>query len=75
LVVKGNKWYVIASRNGELRNYRVSRIHHAEVRNETFTRPHKFDLGEYWEQSKVELIQKLPKYDVQVEINPEIMKK
>ncbi|MFD2656939.1 helix-turn-helix transcriptional regulator [Gracilibacillus thailandensis] len=75
LVAKGNKWYLVASRDGELRNYRVSRIHSTKIENETFSRPLHFNLAAYWEQSKVEFIQKLPKYDVQVEIHPEIMKR
>lgn len=75
LVAKGNKWYLVASRNGGLRNYRVSRIHSAKVENETFRRPLHFNLAAYWEQSKVEFIQKLPKYDVQVEIHPAIIKR
>ncbi|MBT2217484.1 YafY family transcriptional regulator [Virgibacillus dakarensis] len=75
LVAKGNRWYLVASRNGELRNYRVSRIHTAKVENETFKRPLHFNLAKYWEQSKVEFIQNLPKYDVQVEIHTEIIKR
>ncbi|MFK9091452.1 helix-turn-helix transcriptional regulator [Bacillus salipaludis] len=75
LVAKGNKWYLVASRNGELRNYRVSRIHTAKVESDTFRRPINFNLAAYWEQSKVEFIQSLPKYDVQVEIHPVIIKR
>ncbi|WP_409276115.1 helix-turn-helix transcriptional regulator [Neobacillus sp. SCS-31] len=75
LVAKGNKWYLVAAKNGELRNYRVSRIHNAKVENETFKRPLNFNLAAYWEQSKVEFVQNLPKYDVQVEIHPEIIKR
>ncbi|MCG7344727.1 YafY family transcriptional regulator [Sporosarcina sp. ACRSL] len=73
LVAKGNRWYLVASRNGELRNYRVSRIHNVEVLNETFSRPLNFNLAAYWEQSKVKFIQNLPEFDVQVEIHPAII--
>lgn len=73
LVAKGNTWYLVASRNDMMRNYRVSRIHHAKVINETFKRPVHFNLGAYWEQSKAEFVQNLPTYDVEVEIHPEIM--
>ncbi len=66
LVAKGNRWYLVASRNGELRNYRVSRIHTAKIEDETFRRPLDFNLADYWEQSKKEFIQNLPQYDVQV---------
>ncbi|PWU68169.1 helix-turn-helix transcriptional regulator [Gracilibacillus dipsosauri] len=75
LVAKGDKWYLVALRDGELRNYRVSRIHKAMIENQTFKRPLDFDLAAYWEQSKIDFVQNLPKYDVQVEIHPEIMKR
>ncbi|WP_221568754.1 YafY family protein [Alkalihalobacillus sp. TS-13] len=75
LVAKGDKWYLVALRDGELRNYRVSRVHSAKVQNETFKRPIDFNLATYWGQSKVEFIQKLPKYEVQVEIDPAIIKR
>ncbi|GIN23071.1 transcriptional regulator [Siminovitchia fordii] len=75
LVAKGNRWYLVASRNGELRNYRVSRIHTAKVEDETFKRPLNFNLADYWEQSKKEFIQNLPQYDVQVEIHPAIIQR
>ncbi|MDY0395604.1 WYL domain-containing protein [Virgibacillus halophilus] len=75
LVAKGNKWYLVALKNGELRNYRVSRIHSAKVESETFRRPLHFNLATYWEQSKAEFVQNLPKYDVQVEIHTKIIKR
>lgn len=75
LVAKGNRWYLVALRNGELRNYRVSRIHTAKVENETFRRPLDFNLADYWEQSKKEFIQNLPQYDVQVELHRAIIKR
>ncbi|MED3656020.1 WYL domain-containing protein [Heyndrickxia sporothermodurans] len=75
LVAKGNRWYLVASRNGELRNYRVSRIHTAKIEDETFRRPLDFNLEDYWEQSKKEFIQNLPQYDVQVELHPAIIKR
>lgn len=75
LVAKGSNWYLVALRNGELRNYRISRIHHAKVEEEAFDRPQDFNLAAYWEQSKTDFIQNLPKYDVQVKVDPEIMKR
>ena len=75
LVAKGNKWYLVALRDGEYRNYRVSRIHHAQIEKETFKRPSHFHLATYWEQSKAAFIQNLPTYDVQVEIHPAIIKR
>ncbi len=75
LVAKGHKWYLVALRDGELRNYRVSRILNAEVKNEVFERPLHFNLAAYWEQSKAKFIKDLPIYDVHVELHPQISKR
>ncbi len=75
LVAKGNVWYLVALRNGDIRNYRVSRIQFAEIENESFIRPIQFDLAAYWERSKVEFIQGLPEYEIIVEIDPAIVKR
>ncbi|UOQ84294.1 WYL domain-containing protein [Gracilibacillus salinarum] len=56
MVVKKDRWYLVASRDGELRNYRVSRIHMAKVEKETFRRPLPFNLAAYWERSKAEFV-------------------
>ncbi len=75
LVAKGNRWYLVASKNGELRNYRASRIHSAKLQMEKFERPAHFHLASYWEQSKDNFIRNLPAYDVEVEIAPSIIKR
>lgn len=75
LVAKGNRWYLIATRNGEFRNYRVSRILSASMESDSFERPPEFNLAAYWQQSKVEFIQSLPNYEVQVEIDPAAYKR
>ncbi|MGR3762871.1 helix-turn-helix transcriptional regulator [Rossellomorea sp. NS-SX7] len=68
LVAKGDLWYMIAAKeNGDIRNYRASRIHHAEPVNETFERPEHFDLAEYWNSSTQAFIKNLPSYEVTVE--------
>jgi predicted DNA-binding transcriptional regulator YafY len=68
LVAKGDLWYLIASKeNGDIRTYRASRIHHAEAVEETFNRPEKFDLAEYWSSSTQAFIKNLPTYEVKVE--------
>ncbi|WP_010275206.1 helix-turn-helix transcriptional regulator [Paenibacillus senegalensis] len=75
LVAKGNRWYLVASRNGELRNYRISRIRSAVLEEESFNRPANFDLAAYWRKSKDEFIQSLPTYEVQVEMDPAAYKR
>lgn len=52
LVAKGNKWYLVASTEEEMRIFRVSRIQSATIKSETFKRPAHFNLAAYWNQSK-----------------------
>jgi predicted DNA-binding transcriptional regulator YafY len=68
LVAKGDLWYLIAAKdNGDIRNYRVSRIHQAELLEESFVRPVDFNLAEYWNSSTNSFIKNLPSYEVKVE--------
>lgn len=48
LVSKTGTWYLLAGVGEQPRVYRVSRIEHAEMLNETFERPAGFDLGAAW---------------------------
>jgi predicted DNA-binding transcriptional regulator YafY len=73
LVAKGRTWYLIALSNGELRNFRVSRIKTAEITDEVFARPQDFKLAEYWNQSKQTFVQNLPVFEVDVEVSPAII--
>ncbi|MCY8379858.1 helix-turn-helix transcriptional regulator [Bacillus haynesii] len=67
LVAKGSNWYLIASKeNGEIRNYRASRIQSAIPVRETFERPENFDLAQVWQSSTKEFIERLPTYEVRV---------
>jgi predicted DNA-binding transcriptional regulator YafY len=49
LVAKASLWYLIARREGELRTYRVSRLHHVELLDARFQRLPDFDLATYWQ--------------------------
>lgn len=73
LVAKGGTWYLVATRNGEIRNYRVSRIGQASLEEETFERPPHFHLPDYWEQSKASFVKNLPAYEVDVWLHPRIV--
>ncbi|MFA9457351.1 helix-turn-helix transcriptional regulator [Halalkalibacter sp. AB-rgal2] len=76
LVAKGNRWYLIASKeNGEIRNYRASRIQQASPINETFERPKSFDIAQYWKSSTEAFIKELPTYEVQVKVTQFIIGK
>lgn len=49
LVAKSSTWYLAARRGGEMRTYRVSRLHEVIVLNERFVRDSRFDLAAYWQ--------------------------
>jgi len=51
LVLKGGAWYLVARHRREPRTYRVAAIERAEVLDERFARPPKFDLAAFWSES------------------------
>ncbi|CEI82816.1 HTH domain protein [Oceanobacillus oncorhynchi] len=74
LVAKGSSWYVIAVKeNGDIRNYRASRIQSAVSSKETFERPVDFDIAAYWKNSKQAFIKALPTYEVWVKTSREVL--
>ncbi|MCY8180301.1 YafY family transcriptional regulator [Bacillus paralicheniformis] len=74
LVAKGSNWYLIASKeNGEIRNYRASRIHSATPVRETFERPENFDIAHVWQSSTKKFIERLPTYEVRVKAAQDIL--
>lgn len=74
LVSKGNHWYYIASKeNGDIRNYRISRICEAIILDEAFSRPLNFDLAQYWKSSTEAFIENLPSFDVSVEVKASLL--
>ncbi|OEH93559.1 helix-turn-helix transcriptional regulator [Bacillus solimangrovi] len=75
LVAKGSKWYLVASSNGQYRNYRASRMISVMMTEDTFTRPIDFDLSTYWSNSTQQFIRSLPKYEVVVEASPSIIQR
>lgn len=62
LVAKGSTWYLIAQIGGEIKTYRVSRIHEAAALDQPAAFPAEFDLASYWERSAAEFREKLPRY-------------
>ncbi|MBL8119335.1 MAG: WYL domain-containing protein [Anaerolineae bacterium] len=49
LVAKSSLWYLVARREGEMRTYRVSRIHRLRLLDEHFERAADFDLAHFWQ--------------------------
>lgn len=64
LVAKGSVWYLVARIDGDIRSYRVSRVHDATVLDETFVRPTDFDLEAFWKSSSERFKGRLPRYEM-----------
>jgi predicted DNA-binding transcriptional regulator YafY len=75
LVAKGGAWYLVAAIDGDIRNYRISRVTAAEMTDQSFVRPEAFDLVAHWRQSAVEFKSKLPRYMVTARVHPEAVNK
>jgi predicted DNA-binding transcriptional regulator YafY len=73
LVAKGSVWYLVAAVEGEVRSYRVSGIHRAELTDERCVRPTDFDLASFWEQSTARFRTNLGRYQARLRVRPEII--
>lgn len=73
LVAKGSVWYLVATVEANLRNYRVSRIQSAELLEEQFVRPADFDLAATWQQSNAQFKAQLPRYVVTLRVRPDAL--
>ena len=63
---KAGVWYLVARRQGEMRTYRVSRVHDVSMLDEHFERPAGFDLAEHWNASVVGFESLMPPVEVEV---------
>jgi predicted DNA-binding transcriptional regulator YafY len=70
LVCKAGTWYLVARRDGDLRTYRVSRVHDVTLLDEQFERPAGFALASYWNESVAEFEAVVPDTHVEVVTNP-----
>ncbi len=73
LVAKGSVWYLVATSEGELRTYRVSRVQEAGILDEPCVRPAGFDLAAYWAHSSAEFQANLPRYPAVLQVRPEVL--
>ncbi len=71
LVLKAGVWYLVARHRGGLRTYRLSRVVHAGLRVDTFTRPADFDLARAWAETSVDFDRSILREVVQVRVSPE----
>jgi len=74
LVARGSVWYLVASREDQLRTYRVSRIREAMLDERESMRPDDFDLAAYWETSTEEFRERLPRYFATFLVAPSVMR-
>jgi predicted DNA-binding transcriptional regulator YafY len=74
LVARGSVWYLVASRDEELRTYRVSRIREAVLDGQESKTPSNFDLAAYWESSTQEFRERLPRYYATFLVAPSVMR-
>jgi predicted DNA-binding transcriptional regulator YafY len=73
LVLKGGIWYAVASVEGAIRTYRLSRVVGARPLDETFDRPAGFDLASHWAESIAAYEREIPRIDVIVRVDPDRM--
>lgn len=74
LVAKSSAWYLVASRDGELRSYRVSRASNVIVEADAAIRPAGFDLAKYWEESSSRFREQLPEINATYLIDPRVLR-
>ncbi|MGH2444432.1 MAG: helix-turn-helix transcriptional regulator [Candidatus Limnocylindria bacterium] len=70
LVLKAGIWYVMATADGQVRTYRVSRVASARLTEETFERPAPFDLAGAWAEASAAYEREAPRVTVTVRCDP-----
>ena len=68
IVLKGGVWYLVATSDGQIRTYRVSRIVSAAPLGHAFDRPAGFDLAAYWAESSAAYERDSPRISVVVRV-------
>jgi predicted DNA-binding transcriptional regulator YafY len=73
LVLVAGDWYLVASREGERRTYRVSRVRSVELLEDSVVRPPGFDLAEEWAAARKELERERTAVDVTVRVSSKVL--
>src|SRR6476620_4759897 len=68
IVLKAGTWYLVASHDGQLRTYRVSRVKDVQLTEERSERPPGFDLSAYWSESIATYEREAPRLEVTVRV-------
>ena len=64
LVIKADRWYLVAGNGEEPRVYRGARVEGARMLPQTFKRPPRFDLPSFWKEWCARFAEKRATYDV-----------
>lgn len=70
LVAKASIWYLIFSRDGHIRAWRVSRITSAAILPQPFERPADFDLAAFWQKWRADYEKERSYYIVHALVSP-----
>jgi predicted DNA-binding transcriptional regulator YafY len=70
LVAKAGRWYLVLSRNDSLHVQRVSEFSDVRMLEETFERPGRFILAEFWQKWCADYEQYLVDFSVDVRVSP-----
>jgi predicted DNA-binding transcriptional regulator YafY len=72
VVLKAGTWYLVANADGSRspRTYRVSRVHEAVARDETFDRPDGFDLPAHWADYQRDYAERLFRETATIRVSP-----
>src|SRR6476646_3881819 len=73
VVLRGGVWYLVATSDGQIRTYRVSRIVSAAPLGHAFEPPAGFDLAGYWAESSAAYERDSPRIAVVVRVAEERM--
>ncbi len=63
IVLKAGIWYLVATTDGQVRSYRVSRVEAVTVTEERFQRPPHFDLVAFWDEAIAAYQESLPQIE------------
>lgn len=71
LVIKAERWYLVAAAPSGMRVFRCARIETLDLLTRRFKRPERFELSEYWAEHCASFVQKRAKLNVELEVDPE----
>ncbi len=74
LVAKTDVWYLVAAKadTDEIRSYRVERVLHAALGEETFVRPAGFDLAVHWHRAEQQFRDVTPTFNVYLRVHERV---